>query len=123
MSMARMTNQKKALHESVQKFTSFFTASDLHAAVVKKDKRLGLATIYRYLNTLENTGALHSFLCNGKKIYSTGKTSHAHYKCEHCGKTQHLRIKNADFLADCIDEEICHFQLELTGVCSKCKKK
>ena len=120
--MPRMTNQKKILYEEIKKFSSFFDAYRLHSRIIKKDQRIGLATIYRFLNTLESDGNIHSFMCDNKKIYSNDKTSHAHFKCEKCGKLKHMKIKNADFLSESIDDDICHFQIELTGICSECKK-
>ena len=120
--MERMTKQKKLLHDEINKLSSFFDAYQLHAQIIKKDKRLGLATIYRFLNALENNGEIHSFICDNKKIYSNNKKSHAHFTCEQCGILKHIHIKNADFLNEFVEDEICHFQIELAGICSKCKK-
>ena len=117
-----MTNQKKMLDEELKKFSSFFDAYELHARIVKKDQRIGLATVYRFLNTLESDGEIHSFMCDNKKIYSNNKKSHAHFKCERCGKLKHINIKNVDFFKESINDEICHFQIELSGICSDCKK-
>ena len=120
--MRRMTNQKKMLYGEVKKFSSFFDAYELHQRIIKKDRRIGLATIYRFLKTLERDGDIHSFICDHKKIYSNAEKNHAHFTCEKCGKVKHIKIKNADFLNDSIDDEVCHFQIELTGLCSECKK-
>ena len=119
--MVRMTYQKKILYEEVKHFTSFFNAYELHTDATKKDKKIGLATTYRFLNTLEKEGEIHSFSCNDKKIYSNKKTSHAHFTCEKCGKLKHIILKNVDFLSEVMEGEICHFQIELKGICSGCK--
>ena len=117
--MPRMTKQKRILYDEIKKFKSFFNAYDIHANCIKN--KIGLATIYRFLNNLENEGLVHSFICDNKKIYSNQKTGHTHFKCEKCGKIDHIDLKNADFLKDFIKNEICHFQIELTGICSNCK--
>lgn len=120
-SMVRLTKQKKILHEQIKKFKSFFGAFELHNAVLNKDKRIGLATVYRFLKHLETDGEIHSFMCDKKKIYSNNKISHAHFKCEKCKKIKHINVKNVDFLNEFSEEDICHFQIELTGLCSVCK--
>src|SRR3989344_7961913 len=85
----RMTNQKKILNDEVKRFNSFFDAPTLHKKL--RSKNIGLATIYRFLNALEQEGSIHSFTCENRKIYSTDKTSHAHFRCERCGKSKHIR--------------------------------
>ncbi len=115
----RMTKQKKTLYEETGKFKSLFDAFELHSKL--KDKKIGLATIYRFLASLEAKGEIHSFTCGGKKVYSTSKENHAHFSCEKCGKLRHIKISNADFLKDLVTDSICHFQIELTGICSECK--
>ena len=119
--MVRMTYQKKILYEEVKHLTSFLNAYELQAKATKKDKKIGLATTYRFLNTLEKEGEIHSFSCNDKKIYSNKKTSHAHFTCEKCGKLKHIILKNVDFLSEVMEGEVCHFQIELKGICSGCK--
>lgn len=121
--MQRLTKQKRLLQDTLTQFTSFFDAYELHNIVVKKNPNIGLATIYRFLNALEFAGELHSFLCDNKKIYSLSKTNHAHFKCEKCGIIKHIKIKNLDFLSEFKQEQICHFQIELHGVCEKCREK
>ncbi|MBS3167636.1 transcriptional repressor [Candidatus Woesearchaeota archaeon] len=121
--MRRMTAQKKFLYEQVKNFKSFFDAYEFHLEVNKTNKKIGLATIYRFLNTLEKDMKIHSFLCNNKKIYSNHTKNHVHFTCESCNKLKHIKIKNADFLSELVDDEVCHFQIELIGVCSSCKQK
>ena len=121
--MPRLTKQKKMLHEEIKLFSSFFDAQELHQKLSGKHQKFGLATIYRFLNKAESDGDLHSFLCHNKKIYSNNKKSHAHFTCERCGKLKHIPLKNVDFLQETLPDEICHFQVELVGICSGCKQK
>ncbi|MBT4539478.1 hypothetical protein HOI26_04890 [Candidatus Woesearchaeota archaeon] len=117
--MVRLTKQKKQLNEAIMAINTFFTAQILFENV---QRQVGLATIYRYLTDLEKLGKLHSFFCGGKKIYSTTAKSHVHFTCERCAEVTHITMKNADFLNNLVDHDICHFQLELVGVCQRCKK-
>ena len=120
--MQRMTKQKKILYDEIKQFKSFFNAYKLHTVIAKKHKKFGLATIYRWLNKLEKEGNIHSFVCGSKKIYSISKTNHVHFKCEKCRKIIHINIRNIDFIKELTNYDVCHFQIELTGTCSGCRK-
>ncbi len=118
----RTTQQKNILLQAVQSFKSFFDAATLHQQVHKDNPKVGIATTYRFLKHLEEKGEVHSYLCDKRKIYSIGKQNHVHFTCEHCGKKTHLSLKNVDFLKQEITDEICHFQLDIMGICKECSK-
>ncbi len=115
----RTTNQKKILAEELQKLKQFFDAADFHSKANKRDHKIGIATVYRFLKDLEKKGELHSYICGKRKIYSLDQKSHTHFVCEQCGKKKHLNIKKIDFLEK-ISGKVCHFQLDITGLCEEC---
>jgi Fe2+ or Zn2+ uptake regulation protein len=119
--VGRQTKQKNAISEELVKFSSFFTAEDLFAKV--KDRDMGVATVYRFLKNLRDKGKIHSYICNRRTLYSKDKQSHSHFICERCGKVEHFKIENVDFLKDKIKGSICHFQLDVSGVCVECLSK
>ncbi|MBS3116763.1 transcriptional repressor [Candidatus Woesearchaeota archaeon] len=121
--MLRLTKQKKQMYDQLYKITSFFDAQEFHHQILKSDLHLGIATVYRFLNDLENRGEIHSYLCENRKIYSQNKNNHIHFICERCGEKKHLPLKNVHFLKEITNEEICHFQIDVTGICSECKKR
>ena len=118
----RNTKQKEIIKQEINKINSFFNAEQLLEEIQKKDKDIGIATIYRYLNDAEKKGELYSYVCDRKKTYSKGKKSHCHFVCEETGKIIHFDIDNIDFLKDKIPGTITSFQLEVKGVCQECKK-
>lgn len=120
---SRNTKQKQIIQESVNKINSFFNAEELHEEVTKKDKNIGIATIYRYLKEAQKKGELFSYVCNRKKTYSKGKRSHCHFVCEKTGKVIHFDLDNIDFIKDKIPGSISSFQLEVKGTCNECIKK
>ena len=122
MVKSRQTKQKELLNEEVKHMDSFFTAEDVFAKINKKDKKLGIATIYRFLRNLVDTGQIHSYICNRKTIYSLDKESHCHFTCEKCKKVSHIEINSLDFIKNRINGSICHFQIDVFGTCSDCKK-
>ena len=118
--MKRLTKQKQLIEQEISSFSSFFNAEDLYKKVSKNNSKIGIATIYRFLNDLTNNGEIHSFLCNRKTIYSNSKKNHCHFACEKCGERKHIDIKKLDFLNQQVDGKVCHFQIDVTGICNKC---
>ena len=116
----RLTRQKIILNSAINAFNSFFSAEDIYQRI--KGKNLSLATVYRFLKNLEETGEVHSYLCNSRKIYSCKKDNHIHFTCEKCGLVKHLTVKTVDFLQEITDDNICHFQVDVTGICRDCLK-
>ena|SRR3989338_5370771 len=119
----RKTRQKQLIEDELNRFLTFFNAEELFNQVAKTNKNIGIATIYRYLNNLASEGKIHSYTCNRRTIYSMNEKSHCHFICEKCGKIAHIQIKKLDFLQKEIKGSICHFQIDITGLCEKCKKE
>jgi len=117
----RMTKQKKILQQELEKLTSFFDTEELYHKAAKLDSTIGIATVYRFLKNCAEKGDVHSYLCKRKTIYSTNKKNHCHFTCENCGDVKHINIKNIDFVQ--LKEKICHFQVDMTGICDKCARK
>jgi len=122
----RNTKQKELLISSLSNIDNFFTAEDLLKKIQKtslSSRSIGIATIYRFLNEIKSEGKLHSYTCDRKTIYSNQKNNHSHYICEKCKKVAHIKIDNIDFIKNNIPGSICHFQVEVYGVCDSCLKK
>ncbi len=118
--MVRMTKQKKDLYESLGAQNSFFGAEELHATALKRNSKIGIATVYRFLKTAVEKGELHSYLCEGRSVYSQNKNNHCHFRCESCGKVEHVDVKKLDFLSKRRQKGIRHFQIDMTGICEDC---
>lgn len=121
MAEKRETRQKKAIEQLINNTHSFFTAEDIHRKLLKENPKLGIATVYRFLKDLQKERAIHSFTCERKNLHSKKGKSHCHFVCELCGLRRHIEIDKVDFLKKNIDEEICHFQIEVSGICKNCK--
>lgn len=116
---SRVTRQKTILETELKKFKRFFSAEDLLEKVLVKDKKIGIATIYRFLKKTRDDGKIFSYSCGGKTIYSNHSTNHCHFECTKTGKVFHFEIDNLDFLKDKIPGHISSFQLEIKGECSE----
>jgi len=120
---SRNTKQKDLLQNELQKMTGFFSAEDFYHIILKKMSGIGIATVYRFLNESVKNSLLHSYSCGNRTVYSNSKNNHCHYICQKCGKKQHVDIKNIDSLKKSIKGSICHFQIDVYGMCEDCSKK
>ena len=120
---SRQTGQKEVIAKSLEKINGFFTAEDLYNSVRKLDQKIGIATVYRFLNDLKKKDRIYSYTCDRRALFSKEKNSHCHYVCEKTGKVIHFEIDNIDFLKkvrEKIPGSITSFQLEIKGICDKC---
>ncbi|MEM4258933.1 MAG: transcriptional repressor [Candidatus Thermoplasmatota archaeon] len=123
MKKSRKTKQKERILSEIAKSVSFFTADQLFETVKKQDPNIGIATVYRLLKDLRNKKELHSYICNRKMIYSKEKNNHCHFICQQCKKITHFTIDKIDFLENKISGDICHFQIDVYGICKECSTK
>ena len=119
----RFTSQKVILESEVEDFTSFFTAEELHGKIRRSFPKIGIATIYRYLKSAVERGEVHSFQCERRAIYSTNSKNHCHFYCEVCCEKKHMSLKNIGALQGSIKGKMCHFQIDVTGICEGCLGK
>jgi Fe2+ or Zn2+ uptake regulation protein len=123
MGQIRQTKQKGIIEEEIRKFKTFFTAEEVHEKVREREPGIGIATVYRYLNNYEGDDRLHHYICDRRKVYSFKSDNHCHFVCTVCGKTSHFHIEKLDFLKNSIKGGICHFQIDVHGVCEACMDK
>ncbi|MBI4173488.1 MAG: transcriptional repressor, partial [Candidatus Aenigmarchaeota archaeon] len=86
---SRQTRQKKVLEREMQAMDSFFTAEDLHHKVRRRDPRIGIATVYRFLKSDRN---IHPYVCDRKTLYSSSSNSHCHFVCKGCGTKELIQV-------------------------------
>lgn len=120
MTKSRNTRQKELIIDEIEGFDRFFNSEELFERVKKKDSKMGIATVYRVLKDLKSKHKLHAYVCDRRTIYSRDKKSHCHFKCEKCGKISHVDVEKLDFLKKSFSGEICHVQIDVTGICSNC---
>jgi Fur family ferric uptake transcriptional regulator len=119
---SRKTKQKGLIQSEISTFTSLFTADELFEKVKKKDNTIGIATVYRFLKDLRKKKELHSYICDRRMIYSREKNNHCHFICQKCDQITHFTIDKIDFLKTKIKGDVCHFQIDVHGICDNCLK-
>ncbi|GIU69374.1 MAG: hypothetical protein KatS3mg002_0610 [Candidatus Woesearchaeota archaeon] len=118
---SRKTKQKELLEKELISIKDFFNAEELYKKV--KEKGIGIATIYRFLNMKVKNRELHKYFCEGRTIYSMSLNNHCHYTCQLCGRKEHIIIRDITPIKKNINGTICHFQIDVTGICGVCLKK
>ncbi|MFA5797119.1 MAG: transcriptional repressor [Candidatus Woesearchaeota archaeon] len=120
---SRITRQKEHLIKRLAEIKGLFTAEEFFEECSAETFRIGIATIYRFLNEQEKINSIHSYRCDRKKVYSKTSTNHCHFICEHCGKREHISIKNIEAIRASTTGTICHFQIDVYGICKRCTLK
>ena len=126
MRQTRKTKQESAISSEVSKMDGFFTAEDLFSRIRSSHPKIGLATVYRRMKKMAADGNLHRFRHGRSVVYSSRPNNVTHFICERCGRTAHLRLDSADFIGLAkkdIGGRVCHFQLDIFGVCKICLEK
>src|SRR3989339_818272 len=121
--MSRNTKQKTELENDLKRISGFFTAEEFHNHALKRLPYTGIATIYRFLKEKTKKRELHSYMCDKRTVYSNSSNNHCHFICQICGKKQHIDIRDVGRIKRNIKGTICHFQIDVTGVCERCREK
>ena len=119
------TRQRDLILATVKKQTKAFTAKDLYADL---EGKIGLVTIYRFLERASADGLLLTFSENNTTFYQYSppckKTDHFYLKCDHCGRLEHIDCKKIQGLTSHILTKH-HFKplkdhLIINGLCENC---
>jgi Fur family ferric uptake transcriptional regulator len=123
----RMTRQKRAVAELLDETEAFSSAQELHARLRDRGERVGLATVYSQLRSLEAAGEIDSVRSpSGEALYRRcGLASHHHHLvCRRCGRTVELDAPDIERWARRLGRrhgfsDLDHV-LEITGICDQC---
>ena len=127
----KFTIQKQLILEALLSSKEHITINELHEKL--KVNNIGIATLYRNLDSFKNLGIITEINVEGKAYYEMKifgrKPIHIHFKCTNCGK-----------IMDIEDNKLYHEYLKLNrlieerdlliydsvftfkGICSDCKK-
>ncbi|MCI1676380.1 MAG: transcriptional repressor [Ancrocorticia sp.] len=123
---SRWTQQRAAISEQIEKAPGFVSAQQLHEELMHAGHSIGLATVYRNLQTLADEGLLDVLYSDGQNLYRScaSPAHHHHLVCRQCGKTVEVygtvvedwarKIATAEGFT-----EVTH-TLEMYGLCAEC---
>lgn len=126
--MQRMTRQRQAISELLEGAKDFRSAQQVHEILRAQGQSIGLATVYRTLQTLADQGDVDVVRKpDGESVYrSCVRTGHHHHlMCRMCGATVEIDGPSVEQWAQAIGAEhgfaeISH-TIELYGICAACR--
>jgi len=125
----RLTAQRRALIETIQRADSHLDAATLLSRARQVDPNIDRATVYRTLELLKRLGLIDELdlmHLNGEKHYYEVKTQkdHLHLACFHCGEIEELDSPTFQRLKREISAQnnftIQVMRLEVGGLCRRC---
>ena len=123
----RPTRQRLAVRQVLDSADDFRSAQDIHDSLRREGERVGLATVYRALQSLVEAGEVDVLKTDaGGAVYRRCSTHHHHHLvCRACGRTVEVEGPAVERWATAVAlehgyEDASH-TLELFGTCSSCQ--
>ncbi|MFW6599477.1 Fur family transcriptional regulator [Propionibacteriaceae bacterium Y2011] len=122
----RSTRQRRAVVAELDATDQFRSAQDIHEALRRNGDPVGLATVYRALQTLVDAGEVDIVKTDdGEAVYrQCNPTHHHHLVCRNCGNTVEVTGPTVERWTERVAAEhgfhdVSH-TLELFGLCPDC---
>ena len=123
----RQTRQREAVRSIMATLTQFRSAQEVHDILRDRGQPIGLATVYRTLAAMADTGEVDAIRTpEGLLIYRRCSPEHHHHLiCRECGRTVEIALPNlerclAAVAADHGFTDLDH-SIDLYGRCSDCR--
>lgn len=123
-----MTRQKAAVRSILDELEGFHSAQQIHELLASKGDRVGLATVYRNLQQLAESGDVDMLRMGDENVYRACEPHHHHHiVCRVCGRTAELSEDEVDEWLKAVTARhgfsMADHSLELVGVCAECVKE
>lgn len=126
----KLTKQREIILDTILKKENWhFTAEELFSAVRIKDENIGMATVYRSLELMEDLNIIHvlDFNDDSRKYEIYLEDSHHHHLiCKGCGKLIEFSDQDIDYFESELEEKydfvITEHKLRFYGFCKKCRE-
>lgn len=126
LKIQRLTKQRKAILNYLQKVKTHPNADKIHSEIIKIIPNISLGTVYRNLQILVDNKQIIKLEIGGEYRYDAYTQSHQHLICRICGriidshdkKTEEFilkQTKNKEFFPESTT-------VFVSGICSNCKK-
>ena len=128
--MQRMTKQRQAVLDELTRVTDFRSAQQIFEDLHVQGQRVGLATVYRSLQSLADDGRVDTLRSSdGEALYRSCTTHHHHHHlvCRECGFTKEIEQSQIESWVTRVAQAHgftgVEHSLELFGTCSTCHDK
>ena len=128
----KYTKQREVLLKTLYNNAEHFSPEDLYKKIDSEypNLKLGIATVYRTLNMLEQAGMVSSisFGSQGKKYELITRAHHDHIICKNCGKViaefeDPVIEKRQLAIAKEYGVELKGHVMQPYGICAECQQK
>ena len=121
----RQTRQKDAVLHALGQAQGFVSAQQLHRQLTQHGSVIGLATVYRTLNTLVADGLADSLVNAGESLFrDCSKDHHHHLICNGCGIAVEIEAEQAEAWATKVAKDHGFTQvthtIDIFGLCKTC---
>ncbi|MCL2653186.1 MAG: transcriptional repressor [Propionibacteriaceae bacterium] len=128
----RRTHQRELVTSVFDDTDQWLTAQQIHNKLAERGEKVGLATVYRTLAVLVETGGLDAIHAHGTGAnppewsYRRCSTQHHHHlTCRRCGRTVEIAappIENwAAYMASTHGYTAIEHVIEVSGLCPTCQ--
>ncbi|MCY7392902.1 MAG: transcriptional repressor [Leptolyngbyaceae cyanobacterium CAN_BIN12] len=123
----RRTRSQERIIELLKTLGRSISAQDLYVELRKRDLPMGLATVYRSLESLKLQGIVQArTVPNGESLYSSVQEDRHHLTCLQCGKSipiDECPIHDLEGqLHQSYQFKIYYHMLEFFGLCTACQQ-
>lgn len=123
----RMSHPRLLIYMELSQTQDPLSALELYQSLTKKQKRIGLTSIYRCLDLLESMGMAFK-ITNGSNVkykLCEFENHHHHVVCKNCGKIIEFDLCEIQSWSEKVMEstgfQITDHQLNFYGFCKECK--
>jgi Fur family ferric uptake transcriptional regulator len=123
---ARATRQRAAVRSALASTEEFRSAQELHASLLSSGEAVGLATVYRTLQSLAESGEVDVLRTDdGEAVYRRcSATHHHHLLCRSCGRTVEVEGPEVERWARAVAAQHgfvdTRHTIEIVGTCPEC---
>ncbi|RCK69542.1 transcriptional repressor [Desertihabitans brevis] len=122
----RRTRQQAAVADVLARLDDFRSAQQIHALLREGPSPVGLATVYRALQSMAEAGTVDTLrTAEGEQLYRQCSTGHHHHLvCRSCGRTVEVAAPEVEAWAARVAaangfRDVRH-DLEIYGTCGDC---
>lgn len=121
---ARLTPQRLAVLDLIADHEGSFTAVEVFQTARRRKPRLGLATVYRTVELLRQTGSVRSLVGDARPAYVRCEPGHHHHLvCRACGAVEETELCGAPSTTELRRRygfRAEGHELDIYGTCARC---
>jgi Fur family ferric uptake transcriptional regulator len=125
--MKRNTKQRDEVRRALEGTSGFVSAQELHQFLRTEGSTIGLATVYRTLNSLAEDGSADALRLEGENLFRACSPGHHHHLiCRECGSTNEIEATAVEAWArqTALDHGFTEPQhiVDIFGICPQCQR-